>query len=158
MRRTCVPSAAATAMQAMESATTAISTEEILPTRNRLSARTTGATKKLSMIASTSGISTDRARYTSARSMPAIIMWPARSRSHPGTSLTLIASHPWPRVSFGLQQTSLVLLFTAVLSEIKGEHALRAVRTLQHFGVAKHTHRVVVAVPPMLFHAEPGEL
>ena len=43
-------------------------------TRSRLSARTSGATSKLSMIASASGISTDRPRYKSARMIPAVMM------------------------------------------------------------------------------------
>ena len=74
MRTICVPSAAATPMHNTASATTATSTEEILPTRNRLNARTTGATNKLTMIASASGISTDRPRCKTARTIPAAMM------------------------------------------------------------------------------------
>ncbi len=74
MRRTCVPSAAATPMHDTPNATTATSTEEVLPTRSRLSARTSGVTNKLSMIASASGISTDRPRYKSASMIPAVMM------------------------------------------------------------------------------------
>jgi hypothetical protein len=56
------------------SATTATSTDMVLPTRIRLSARTNGATNKLSMTASTSGISTERPRYKIARTIPAVTM------------------------------------------------------------------------------------
>jgi hypothetical protein len=55
-------------------AATAMSTEEVLPTRSLLSVRTSGATNKLSMMASASGISTDRPRYKSARTIPAVTM------------------------------------------------------------------------------------
>ena len=70
----CVPSATATPMHNTASATTATSTEEILPTRSRLSARTSGATNKLSIMASARGISTDRPRYKSAGTIPVIMM------------------------------------------------------------------------------------
>ena len=56
------------------SAAIATSTEEILPIRSRLSARISGAINKLSMIASASGISTDRPRYKSARTIAAVMM------------------------------------------------------------------------------------
>ena len=55
------------------SATTAMSTEGVLPTRIRLSARTKGATNKLSMMASASGISTERPRYKSAKMTPTVM-------------------------------------------------------------------------------------
>lgn len=42
--------------------------------RERLSARISGATNKLSMIASASGISTDRPKYKSARMIPVVMM------------------------------------------------------------------------------------
>jgi hypothetical protein len=51
-----------------------MSTDEVLSTRSRLSAKTKGATSKLSMMASASGISTDRPRYKSARIIPAVMM------------------------------------------------------------------------------------
>ena len=54
--RICVPSTTATAMHESVSASTAISTEEVWPTRMRRSARTIGATNKLSIMASASGI------------------------------------------------------------------------------------------------------
>ena len=69
-----MPSAAATPTHNTVSAATATSTEEALPIRSRRSARISGATNKLSMMASASGISTDRPRYKSARMIPAVMM------------------------------------------------------------------------------------
>ncbi len=82
--RVCIPSTTATAMHDTVSVRTAMSTEGMWPTPIRRSALTTGATRRLSIMASARGTSTSRPTYSSESTTPAVTMGLPGGRSHCG--------------------------------------------------------------------------